>query len=84
MIVEGRRSFLRSLARGGLGLAAGVFLCIALGDLLPEVEYHSHDRLSLSAALLAGVAVAYAVGLFEPPHQHAPHNHGHDDHGHKH
>lgn len=68
-----------------LGLSAGVFLCISLGDLLPEVEYHSHDRLSLSAALLAGVAAAYAVGMLEPPHQHqAPHSHSAHEHGHAH
>ncbi|GIR70570.1 MAG: hypothetical protein CM15mP74_18210 [Halieaceae bacterium] len=23
---------------------AGAFICIALGDLLPEVQFHSHDR----------------------------------------
>ena len=55
-----------------LAFAAGVFLCIALADLLPEVEYHAHDRLKLSAALLAGVALAYCVGLAEP------HGHSHD------
>jgi zinc and cadmium transporter len=65
-----------------LGMAAGIFLCISLGDLLPEVEYHSHDRLTLSAALLAGVAVAYGVGLVEPAHQHEPHHHEHSVHDH--
>jgi len=48
-----------------LAFAAGAFLCISLGDLLPEVQFHRHDRLKLSAALLAGVAIAYAVTFLE-------------------
>ena len=28
-----------------LAFSAGAFLCIALADLLPEVHFHSHDRL---------------------------------------
>ena len=35
-----------------LAFSAGVFLCISLADLLPELEFHSHDRLKLSLALL--------------------------------
>ncbi len=73
----------------GLALAfsAGVFLCISLGDLLPEVHFHSHDRLNLSLCLVAGVLLAYAVGFLEPSgaHVHAHgtpaasgHDHGHD------
>lgn len=54
-----------------LGFAAGVFLCISLGDLLPELQFHEHDRLKLSAALLIGVAIAYAIGALEPAHVHA-------------
>lgn len=57
----------------GLAFAAGVFLCISLGDLLPELEFHSHDRLKLSAALLIGVALAWGIGFLEPAHAH--HNH---------
>jgi zinc and cadmium transporter len=37
-----------------LAFSAGTFLCIALSDLLPELQFHSHDRLKLSVALLAG------------------------------
>ena len=47
--------------------SAGVFLCISLSDLLPEVQFHRHDRLQLSAALLLGIAVAFIVEWF---HQH--------------
>ena len=48
-----------------LGFCAGTFLCIASSDLLPELQFHSHDRFKLSAALLAGLAVAVIIGLFE-------------------
>lgn len=48
-----------------LAFAAGAFLCISLGDLLPEVQFHRHDRLKLSLALLVGVALAYAVTFLE-------------------
>jgi zinc and cadmium transporter len=58
--------------------SAGVFLCIALADLLPEISFHSHDRWPLSLALAAGVLAAYAIGLFEPGHLHTDHDHSHD------
>jgi zinc and cadmium transporter len=45
-----------------LAFSAGVFLCISLADLLPEVHFHHHDRLKLSTALMAGVLVAYVLG----------------------
>jgi arylsulfatase A-like enzyme/zinc transporter ZupT len=45
----------------GLAFSAGVFLCISLSDLLPELEFHAHDRLALSVALMGGVALAYAI-----------------------
>ena len=52
-----------------LAFSAGVFLCISLGDLLPEVHFHRHDRLKLSAALLLGIAAAYGIGRLER-HEH--------------
>lgn len=55
----------QNIAAWGLAFSAGVFLCIALSDLLPEMEFHSHSRLSLSAALLLGIAAAFAIGAFE-------------------
>ena len=48
-----------------LGFAAGTFLSIATSDLLPELQFHSHDRGKLSLALLAGVGVAAAIGGLE-------------------
>lgn len=59
-----------AIVGSALAFSAGVFLCIALGDLLPELEFHSHDRVKLSLALLGGVALAYAIGFVEPKHVH--------------
>lgn len=74
-----------------LAIAAGIFLCISLSDLLPEVQFHRHDRLKLSAALILGVLCAYAIRYLEPEHAHAfpgTHGgeaaHGHDHAGHDH
>jgi zinc and cadmium transporter len=59
------------LARA-LAFSAGTFLCICLSDLLPELQFHQHDRLKLSAALIAGLALAWGVGLIESEgHDHA-------------
>jgi len=46
-----------------LAFSAGTFLCISLGDLLPELHFHSHDRLKLSVCLLAGVVLAVVLEL---------------------
>jgi zinc and cadmium transporter len=48
-----------------LCFAGGAFLCIATSDLLPEVQFHSHDRIKLSIALLLGIALAAAIVLVE-------------------
>ena len=61
-----------------LGFSAGIFLCIALADILPEVQFHAHDRLKLSSALVFGVVLASALGILEAPHYHG---HGAPDHG---
>jgi len=58
-----------------LAFSGGFFICIALGDLLPEVQFHSHDRGKLSLALLAGVVLAVAI---ESTHSHG-HDHSHPD-----
>lgn len=55
-----------------LAFSAGVFLCISLSDLLPEMELHSHHRVSLSLALLAGIALAWGIRFLEPSHAHTP------------
>lgn len=51
-----------------LAFAAGAFICIALGDLLPEVQFHSHDSIRLTVLFLLGVGLAIAIGWFEPAH----------------
>ena len=48
-----------------LAFSAGVFLCISLSDLLPEIHFHSHDRGKLTVAFLVGIALAYALVLAE-------------------
>jgi zinc and cadmium transporter len=53
-----------------LGFSAGVFLCISLSDLLPEIEFHSHNRIGLTVALVGGVALSYAISLLEAGHVH--------------
>ena len=78
----------------GLAISAGLFIGIALADLLPEVAFHDHDRGKLTAALLLGVALAVGIENL-PGHEHEAHqpevnekdanrhgNHSHD--GHKH
>jgi len=60
---------LRGAADATLGAAlafsAGIFLCIALADLLPEIQFHHHDRIKLSTALLLDILSAYAIGLLD-------------------
>ncbi len=48
-----------------LAFSAGVFLCIALSDLLPEMEFHSHDRFTLTAMLLLGLLAAWMLRFLE-------------------
>ena len=63
-----------------LGFSAGTFLCISLADLLPEVQFHKHDRFKLSLALVLGVLLAAGFHLIEPAHlhTHSQHHHDHD------
>ena len=74
-----------------LAFSAGMFLCISASDLLPELQFHRHDRVKLSISLLLGLALAWGIGLVEShghDHHHAhpgihDQQHGHDD-GHAH
>ena len=54
-----------------LAFSAGVFLCISLSDLLPELHFHRHDRGLMTVVLLLGVALALAISLVEPAHRHS-------------
>ncbi|MCY3771344.1 MAG: ZIP family metal transporter [Gemmatimonadetes bacterium] len=53
-----------------MAFAAGVFLCISLSDLLPEIQFHSHDRGILALAFLIGIGLAYALFYFESDTMH--------------
>ena len=56
-----------------LAFSAGTFLCIALSDLLPELQFHQHDRVKLTVALLLGLALAWGVSKLEAQsHDHSP------------
>ncbi|MEL7499088.1 MAG: ZIP family metal transporter [Planctomycetota bacterium] len=62
---------LRDVVLGvALAFSAGIFLCISLGDLLPEVHFHSHDRVKLSIMLIFGVLIAFLLE-FIPGHDHS-------------
>jgi zinc and cadmium transporter len=56
-----------------LAFSAGTFLCISLSDLLPELQFHRHDRGVLTVALVLGLAVAWAVSWAEGRWGHADH-----------
>lgn len=57
-----------------MALAAGAFICIAAADLLPEVQFHSHDRVLLTTALALGLALAWGITVLEKSsHAHAAH-----------
>jgi zinc and cadmium transporter len=57
-----------------LSFAGGAFVCIATSDLLPELQFHSHDRFKLSFSLLLGVALAWGIVFLESA-GHANHDH---------
>lgn len=65
----------------GLALSAGFFVCIALADLLPEVQFHDHDRFKLTTALALGILLAIGIESLpghshdHPEHEHAGHEH---------
>ena len=55
----------QSVTGAALALAAGAFLCIAAADLLPEVQFHSHDRILLTVALALGITLAWGITVME-------------------
>jgi len=62
-----------------LAFCAGTFLCIACADLLPELQFHAHDRTKLTVALVLGVALAVLIGRHSHPTHEHPHHHGHEE-----
>ena len=61
-----------------MALAAGAFLCIAAADLLPEVKFHSHDRVLLTASLALGLAIAWGITVVEKSSHAHSHAHAHE------
>jgi zinc and cadmium transporter len=62
-----------------LAFSAGTFLCISLSDLLPELQFHAHDRFKLTAALAVGLLAAGTIAYVEgstDAHDHHGHGHG--------
>jgi zinc and cadmium transporter len=64
---------LKNLVVGAaLAFSAGAFLFVALSDLLPEVQFHRHDRVPLASALVLGVVLMGGIAYLEPhEHEHA-------------
>lgn len=54
-----------SAAASAMAFSAGAFICVALADLMPELQFHSHHRLRLTAGLLVGVGIAALLGVLE-------------------
>ncbi|HEV3261932.1 MAG TPA: ZIP family metal transporter [Gemmataceae bacterium] len=54
------------LTGAALAFSAGTFLFIALSDLLPEVQFHRHDRIPLFLALVLGVVFMGGIAYLEP------------------
>lgn len=55
---------IQTITAAALAFSSGTFLCISLSDLLPELHFHSHDRVKLSISLLAGVTLMALVAVF--------------------
>lgn len=72
-----REDLQSQLTGAALAFSAGTFLFIALSDLLPEVQFHRHDRLALFLALTSGVALMGGIALLEEEgHTQAERPHG--------
>jgi zinc and cadmium transporter len=75
---------LRSQYAGfALAFSAGTFLFIALSDLLPEVQFHKHDRIPLFLSLAAGVIFMGIIARLEGDDHHG-HGHSEETKGHEH
>jgi zinc and cadmium transporter len=71
VIEESMRNQLTGFA---LSFSAGTFLFIALSDLLPEVQFHRHDRIPLFLCLCAGVILMGFIAFLEGDEHHGPKN----------
>jgi zinc and cadmium transporter len=73
----------QQLTGAALSFSAGTFLFISLSDLLPEVQFHKHDRIPLFMALLFGVVLMGLIANLEG-HNHGGEGHTHGAAGHDH
>lgn len=82
-----------NLVAYALAFSAGTFLCVSMSDLLPELQFHAHDRVALSATLILGLSIAWVIGIIETQghahtHEHPAsmeaHEHAQDHAGHEH
>jgi zinc and cadmium transporter len=62
----------KQLMGAALAFSAGTFFFIALCDLLPEVQFHRHDRIPLFLSLVVMVALMAGIALLEPHEQEEP------------
>lgn len=71
-----QESIENQLTGAALAFSAGTFLFVALSDLLPEVQFHRHDRIPLALTLFFGIALMAGIALLEG-HEHGGHSHSH-------
>lgn len=62
------------LTGAALAFSAGTFLFIALSDLMPEIQFHRHDRVPLFLSLVAGILLMGGIAYLEE--QGGEHKHG--------
>lgn len=58
-------SLKQKLTGFALAFSAGTFIFIALSDLLPEVQFHRHDRVPLFLSLVFGVVLMGFIAFLE-------------------
>jgi len=63
--------FQNQVTGAALSFSCGTFLFVSLSDLLPEVQFHRHDRIPLFLVLVLGVGLMGGIALLEE------HYHGH-------
>ena len=51
-----------------LAFSAGIFFCISLSDLLPEMQFHAHNQWTLTFSLIAGLGLAWGLMWLDPVH----------------
>ena len=44
-----------------LAFSAGTFICIAASDVLPELQFHKHDRVAMTVMLVLGLLISIMV-----------------------